>query len=549
MTGLQIAKPFQLLLNELANTERYVTYTVEEYFIDGKRDANKVNVIVRADVDNGLALTVDVAKILADRKIRCSFYYLSNSKLHYDIWKSDAPKKVAELGIEVGLHTDHYFEEKTGGRKALDGIREDVKRLSELIGKPISGMVWHGHPAAENQGIWNINGYKGVPANDLGLRYHDGEPPYFREGKTIQWISPTDLFVSDNLFGYPNEIQYFPTNYLKTLQAAKIGQSVGLYFHTLYFFGNWNDVWKGDELEKFPSPYWAGLPNWRKKIHYSLGLHHLKYSKIRIKTGSFLRKCFEKFIVGYPPKLTPFFHLFYRKKSDGTENRSADKEREIIYENGIEYYENCLKELKIIPAEKVLEVGFGSGQWLIAMSKHCKEVFGIEPMEYQHEFTKQKIAEFGCQNIQLFKGGGEKLPFENQSFNSVFSYSVLTFCYPDKTISEMARVLKPGGRLYISTSGLGYFLRLMRDGIGFNQKQIVFYAWWITLNTILFRRILGKKDVFPSYYSYGDLRKLCEQNGLIVKEITTENLGQDRRWGGFFLSKPVYFRCIAEKPK
>lgn len=49
----------------------------------------------------------------------------------------------------------------------------------------------------------------------------------------------------------------------------------------------------------------------------------------------------------------------------------------------------------------------------------------------------------------LLRSDGERLPFKASSFDAVVSCYVVKYCSPDILVSEMARVLKPGGRLVV----------------------------------------------------------------------------------------------------
>ncbi len=49
----------------------------------------------------------------------------------------------------------------------------------------------------------------------------------------------------------------------------------------------------------------------------------------------------------------------------------------------------------------------------------------------------------------LLRSDGERLPFKASSFDAVVSCYVVKYCSPDMLVSEMARVLKPGGRLVV----------------------------------------------------------------------------------------------------
>ena len=51
--------------------------------------------------------------------------------------------------------------------------------------------------------------------------------------------------------------------------------------------------------------------------------------------------------------------------------------------------------------------------------------------------------------IRFHSGSAEALPFADDSFDCVFSVTVLEECDADKAIGEMARVVRPGGRIGI----------------------------------------------------------------------------------------------------
>jgi len=49
----------------------------------------------------------------------------------------------------------------------------------------------------------------------------------------------------------------------------------------------------------------------------------------------------------------------------------------------------------------------------------------------------------------LLRSDGERLPFKESCFDAVVSCYVVKYCSPELLVSEMARVLKPGGRLVV----------------------------------------------------------------------------------------------------
>jgi SAM-dependent methyltransferase len=97
---------------------------------------------------------------------------------------------------------------------------------------------------------------------------------------------------------------------------------------------------------------------------------------------------------------------------------------------------------------KVLEIGCGIGRLLRFFALLFDEVHGIDVSPEMIAQSKEYLAQFP--NVTTCCGDGSSLsPFENQTFDFVFSYVVFPHI-PDKDIirqyiHETKRVLKPGG--------------------------------------------------------------------------------------------------------
>ena len=95
---------------------------------------------------------------------------------------------------------------------------------------------------------------------------------------------------------------------------------------------------------------------------------------------------------------------------------------------------------------RVLEVSFGTGSLLMQYAGQF-ETFGIDYNERFVTMLQEKLARVGLSaNIQ--QGNVERLPYEDGFFDSIVNTMAFT-AYPDgeKALSEMHRVLKPGGKL------------------------------------------------------------------------------------------------------
>jgi ubiquinone/menaquinone biosynthesis C-methylase UbiE len=98
---------------------------------------------------------------------------------------------------------------------------------------------------------------------------------------------------------------------------------------------------------------------------------------------------------------------------------------------------------------RVLEIGVGTGQ-SFAHYPPVEELVGIEPSEPMLQRARQRAAEAG-REVTLVEAPAEQLPFEDDSFDTVVTMAVLcTVDDPERSLQEIKRVLRPGGRFRFS---------------------------------------------------------------------------------------------------
>lgn len=111
---------------------------------------------------------------------------------------------------------------------------------------------------------------------------------------------------------------------------------------------------------------------------------------------------------------------------------------------------NSLKDLK--PLSRILDVATGTGDLAILANKMLNvPVAGTDLTEGMIEIGRQKVAKLGLENeISLSKADSEALPFSDGEFDAVtVAFGVRNYAHLDKGLAEMARVLRPGGRMVI----------------------------------------------------------------------------------------------------
>ncbi len=250
----KLAGAYKDLFKELGKSEKYECRTVYEHYVINKSKPvnNKVTVVLRVDVDNGFHLSEPLVNFMNNYGLKASHYFLTHPKRYYDLWKSNIPKKIHENGHEVGIHSDHYYEQLEFKVDGLSNLKEDIKRLSNLIGEPIKGMVYHGHPAIDLKGLKNWDLTKDIESKELGLEYHDGLKSCYIDPHSKSWKPKCDFRISD-FMGISNSLgwNYWPSYPLKMLKKfSKRGEVFHIGFHTLNSIENYWEYWDNKYFEK-----------------------------------------------------------------------------------------------------------------------------------------------------------------------------------------------------------------------------------------------------------------------------------------------------------
>lgn len=129
---------------------------------------------------------------------------------------------------------------------------------------------------------------------------------------------------------------------------------------------------------------------------------------------------------------------------------------------------NRLREQAISQAQgKILEVGVGTGKNL-PFYPLCADLTGIDFSSGMLDIARQKIVVIGLLQCELIEMDIEEMDFCDESFDTIVSTFVFcTVPHPGKGLSELYRVLKPGGKAVFlehmksSSKWLNVFLWIM----------------------------------------------------------------------------------------
>lgn len=117
-----------------------------------------------------------------------------------------------------------------------------------------------------------------------------------------------------------------------------------------------------------------------------------------------------------------------------------------------------VKQLHLSPNEVILDFGTGTAELaiLIKRKETTTSVTGVDVDTRVLQIAKNKITEQGL-DIHTLQYDGTRFPFKSDHFDKVVSCLVFHHLNHDQkkdALSEIFRVLKKGGRLYISDWGL-----------------------------------------------------------------------------------------------
>jgi len=111
---------------------------------------------------------------------------------------------------------------------------------------------------------------------------------------------------------------------------------------------------------------------------------------------------------------------------------------------------DAVDRLVTVEGLDLIEVGCAGGNAARGLADRGATVFGVEPDPVQ---AKKNRAQPPTANVALVEAGGEALPAEDHSVDGVLFFRSLHHvpaALMDKALAEAARVLKPGGFLYVA---------------------------------------------------------------------------------------------------
>jgi ubiquinone/menaquinone biosynthesis C-methylase UbiE len=123
-----------------------------------------------------------------------------------------------------------------------------------------------------------------------------------------------------------------------------------------------------------------------------------------------------------------------------------------------EYYRSAkvIKQLERAGVKvkcRVLDAGCGGGGIAVSFAEECELAVGLDIANRFGVAGRRLAKERGVANVAFLQGDGAALPFRDGYFDLILSHSVIEHVSSAvRYLEECARVLRPGGLLFLSTA-------------------------------------------------------------------------------------------------
>lgn len=149
------------------------------------------------------------------------------------------------------------------------------------------------------------------------------------------------------------------------------------------------------------------------------------------------------------------------------------------------------RSAEIVKNGRILDVGCGSGQFLVQAKKMGMKPSGVEPGGFDEKFAKSN-------KLNIYNGALKQAKFQNDYFDVItVNHALEHVNAPMETLVELKRILKPGGKLIIGVPN--------KDSLNYS----LFKKYWTGLDS--------PRHLFT--FSEKILRQYAEKTGLKLEKI------------------------------
>jgi len=175
---------------------------------------------------------------------------------------------------------------------------------------------------------------------------------------------------------------------------------------------------------------------------------------------------------------------------------------------------------RVNPGENVLEVDCGPGVLAKRMQERGAHVIGTDLSSVAVERARAKG--IPAQQVDV---DTTPLPFKDASFDTVVSNSMIEHrFFPERSLDECVRVLKPGGKFIVCLPNIAHWL----------------CRWWIISGRFPYVKNSPTDMLHIRFFTVSEVKKLCRERGLRVLEVD----GSASLWADEFYPRLIRSRRV-----
>jgi ubiquinone/menaquinone biosynthesis C-methylase UbiE len=172
--------------------------------------------------------------------------------------------------------------------------------------------------------------------------------------------------------------------------------------------------------------------------------------------------------------------------------------------------EEELHVLGEVAGKDILELGCGAARWSIALAQCGARPVGLDFSSQQLQHARRLMEEAGV-DFPLIEASAEDVPLADASFDIVFcDWGAMTFCDPQRTVPEAARLLRPGGLFAFATATP---IRFVCEDV--KTDQLTDHL----VNDYFGMQFLEWGDEVDFQLTYGEWIRLFRRTGFVVVDL------------------------------
>jgi len=163
--------------------------------------------------------------------------------------------------------------------------------------------------------------------------------------------------------------------------------------------------------------------------------------------------------------------------TSNSEEKLGDEERKALhgeaYAERFEYAQSVQRIERLVPlmtlasTVKVVDIGCGNALSMTALRGKFASYTGVDFSAPFISAAKTRALEQGVENAEFYCGSAQDFAADNaERFDVALALDISEHVYDDEWLSILVairRMLLPGGRLYLHTPNLDFFIELLKD--------------------------------------------------------------------------------------